>query len=171
MDRWERTDEIIDRIEQILIVLFLSSMILVSSLQIILRNLFDTGLSWGDSLIRNLVLWVGFIGASLATREGKHISIDVVSRWLPSLGNKIVTLIIHLFSIFICILLTYASLKFIKNEAQMGEATFLSIPNWVLETILPITFGLMSFRFGLRFLNSLMIVIKREMMNREGDQK
>ena len=171
MDRWKRTDEIIDRIEQILIVIFLSSMILVASLQIILRNLFDTGLSWGDSLIRNLVLWIGFMGASLATREGKHITIDVVSRWLPSRGNRIVTLIIHLFSFFICILLTYASLKFIKNEAQMGEKTFLKIPHWVLETILPITFGLMSFRFGLRFFKTLVIPGKLERMDQTGKER
>ncbi|MGB9627367.1 MAG: TRAP transporter small permease [Thermodesulfobacteriota bacterium] len=167
MDRWERTDGIIDRIEQILIVLFLSLMILVAFLQIILRNLFDTGLSWGDSLIRNLVLWIGFMGATLATREGKHINIDVVSRWLPTRGNRIVSLIIHLFSFFICILLTYASLKFIKNEAQMGEKTFLKIPQWVLETILPITFGLMSFRFGLRFFKTLVIGRKIKMVDQK----
>lgn len=168
MDRWERTDEIIDRIEQILIVILLSLMILVASLQIVLRNLFETGLSWGDSLIRNLVLWVGFIGASLATREGKHINIDVVSRWLPSLGKRIVTLVIHLFSLFVCILLTYASLKFLNNEAQMGETTFLNIPNWVLEIILPMIFGLMSFRFGLQFFKSLVRVEEIDMMDQKG---
>lgn len=168
MDRWERADEIIDRIEQILIVIFLSLMILVACLQIVLRNLFETGLSWGDSLIRNLVLWVGFIGASLATREGKHINIDVVSRWLPPLGNRIVTLIIHLFSLFICILLTYASLKFLKNEAQMGGATFLKIPNWVLEIILPMIFGLMSFRFGLQFFKSLVRFGEIDLMDQKG---
>lgn len=168
MDLWERTDGVIDRIEQILIVIFLSSMILVASLQILLRNFFETGLSWGDPLIRNLVLWVGFIGASLATREGKHINIDVVSRWFPPLGKRVVTLIIHLFSLFICILLTYASLKFLKNEAEMGETTFLKIPNWVLETILPLTFGLMSFRFGLQFFKTLIVTGKIDMMNQKG---
>ncbi len=168
MDRWERTDELIDRIEQVLIVVFLSFMILVAFLQIVLRNFFETGLSWGDSSTRNLVLWVGFIGASLATREGKHINIDVVSRWLPSLGKRIVTLILHLFSLFICILLTYASLKFIKNEAQMGEATFLKIPNWVLETILPMTFGLMSFRFGLQFFKTLGRMREKGLRDQEG---
>src|SRR4030042_3169854 len=116
MDRLDQIDQRIDRVEQILIVTFLSFMILIAFLQIVLRNFFTTGLSWGDPLLRNLVLWIGFIGATLATREGKHINIDVVSRWLPSLGKNVVTLIIHLFSFFICCLLTYAALKFIKNE-------------------------------------------------------
>ena len=155
VNQWERADEVIDRVEQTLIVTFLSFMILLAFLQIVLRNFFNTGLNWGDSLLRNLVLWIGFIGATLATKEGKHINIDVVSRWLPSLGKNIITLITHLFSFFICCLLTYATLKFIKNEIQMENMTFLNIPAWIPEMILPITFTLMTFRFGLRSLKNL----------------
>jgi TRAP-type C4-dicarboxylate transport system permease small subunit len=155
MNRWERVDEAMDRVEQTLIVTFLGFMILIAFLQIILRNFFSTGLDWGDQLLRNLVLWIGFIGATLATREGKHINIDVVSRWLPSLGKNVVTLIIHLFSFFICCLLTYAALKFIKNEFQMENRTFLNVPAWIPEMILPITFTLMTFRFGLRSIKNL----------------
>jgi len=155
MNRWERVDEVIARAEQTLIVTFLGFMILLAFSQIVLRNFFSTGLNWGDSLLRNLVLWIGFIGATLATKEGKHINIDVVSRWLPSLGKNIVTLMTHLFSLFICSLLTYAALKFIKNEVQMENRTFLNIPAWIPEMILPITFSLMTFRFGLRSFKSL----------------
>jgi TRAP-type C4-dicarboxylate transport system permease small subunit len=46
--------------------------------------------------------------------------------------------------------LTFAALKFIKNEVQMERMTFLNIPAWIPEMILPLTFGLMTFRFGLR---------------------
>jgi TRAP-type C4-dicarboxylate transport system permease small subunit len=155
MNQWERVDEVIDRVEQTLIVTFLSFMILLAFLQIVLRNFFNTGLDWGDSLLRNLVLWIGFMGATLATREGKHINIDLISRWLPPLGKNAITFLIHLFSFSICLLLTYAALKFMKNEAQMGQRTFLNIPVWIPELILPLTFGLMTFRFGLRSLKNL----------------
>ncbi len=155
MNRWERVDEAIARLEQTLIVTFLGFMILLAFLQIVLRNFFSTGLDWGDQLLRNLVLWIGFIGATLATKEGKHINIDIVSRWLPSLEKNMVTLITHLFSFLISCLLTFAALKFIKNEFQMKSMTFLNIPAWIPEMILPITFGLMTFRFGLRSLKTL----------------
>ena len=152
---WERVDETIARVEQTLLVTFLGFIIFVAFLQIALRNVFATGLDWGDSLVRNLVLWIGFIGATLATKEGKHINIDIVSRWLPSLGKEIVTLITHLFSFLICCLLTFAALKFLGNEFQMGHETFLNIPAWIPEIILPLTFGLMTFRFGLRSIKTL----------------
>ena len=155
VNQWERVDEIMARVEQTLLVTFLGFMIGIAFLQILLRNFFSTGLDWGDSLVRNLVLWTGFIGATLATKEGKHINIDVVSRWLPSLGKNVVALITHLFSFFVCCGLTYAALKFIKNEVQMENITFLDIPAWIPEMILPLTFGLMTFRFGLRSIKTL----------------
>jgi C4-dicarboxylate transporter DctQ subunit len=170
MDQWERTDEIIDRIEQTLLVILLSAMILIAFFQIVLRNAFATGLAWGDPLVRNLVLWVGFIGAALATREGKHINIDVFSRWLPSLGKTIVEVINHLFSFFICSLLCFAALKFVKNEAQMGNVIFSRIPSWIPQIILPITFGVMAFRYGLRSLQNFLLIVKVKSMHTQGGE-
>ena len=160
MDRWEQTDEIIDRVEQILLVILLSCMILVAFSQIVLRNLLSTGLAWGDPFVRNLVLWVGFIGAALATKEGKHITIDVVSRWMSPLGRDLIGFLTHLFSSFICGLLTFAALKFIKNEIQMENIAFWGIPAWIPEIILPVIFGLMTLRFGLRSFRNLSTVMK-----------
>ena len=168
MDRWERADEIIDQVEQTLLVIFLSSMIVIAFLQIILRNLFSTGLTWGDPLVRNLVLWVGFIGAALATKEGKHISLDALSRWMPPLGKDLMEFLIRLFSFVICGLLTFAALKFIKNEARMGNVAFLRIPAWIPEIILPIIFGLMTLRFGLRSFRNLSTIIKKGKRDHQG---
>jgi len=169
MGLWDRLDAIIDRIEQFFLVLLLSIMILIAFMQIILRNLFDTGLTWGDPLVRNLVLWVGFIGAALATREGKHINMEVVSRWVPPQGKVFIGTLTSLFSSLICALLTYASLKFIRNEAQMGDLTFLKIPSWIPELILPVIFGLMALRFGFHALKNLSMALRGENPPLPGD--
>lgn len=50
MNQWERVDYAIDRVEQTLLVILLSIMILIAFLQIVLRNAFATGLAWGDPL-------------------------------------------------------------------------------------------------------------------------
>jgi len=171
MDHWKRMDEIIDRTEHRLLVILLSLMILIAFFQIVLRNLFETGLAWGDPLVRNLVLWVSFIGAALATKEGKHINIDVVSRWMSPRGKIVIEAITDLFSSFICTLLTFAALKFIKNEAQMGDTTFLRIPSWIPEIILPLTFGLMALRFGLRSLKNFSDTIRVNTTRTQGEGK
>ena len=150
---WDRLDEKISRVEQILITILLTIMILMAFSQIVLRNFFDTGISWGDSLVRYLVVWVGFIGAAIATKEGKHLNIDVVSRWLTGLGSNYIRLISHFFSASVCGLLTLAAIKFIRFEAQMGGTAFFKLPVWAPEIIIPVTFGLMTLRFAVRFLS------------------
>jgi TRAP-type C4-dicarboxylate transport system permease small subunit len=161
IDRWERIDNSIGRVEQALLVVLLSLMILTAFLQIILRNLFASGLSWGDPLVRNLVLWVGFTGAAMATREGKHIRIDVFSRWAGPVGRDLAESTTQLFSFLICGLLTHASLKFIRNEAQMGGTTLWGVPSWIPQVILPATFALMSVRFGLRSFGVFSATLRR----------
>jgi C4-dicarboxylate transporter DctQ subunit len=117
-----------------------------------------------------MVLWIGFIGATLATREGKHISLDVLSRWVPFLGKPLIDFMTQLFSFFICGLLTIAALKFIRNEIQMGTVSFLGIPSCIPEAILPLTFGLMTLRFGLCSLKSLYTFMKAGKIRDQGEK-
>ncbi|MCP4629425.1 MAG: TRAP transporter small permease [bacterium] len=146
-------DEHISRLEQILISALLTVMILLAFWQIVLRNFFATGIDWGDSLVRYLVVWVGFIGAAIATKEGKHISIDVLTRWITGKGSSAIQVISYLSSAVICGLLAWAGIKFIWYEAQMGGTAFFNLPIWIPELIIPITFGLMTLRYTLRLIN------------------
>ena len=150
MKHWDRLDHIISQVENILLVFLLSLMMIMAFTQIVLRNLFATGFSWADVLVRYLVLWVAFIGAALATREGKHINIDVFSRWVSGKSKIYLKAICELCSLIVCGLLAYAAVRFIQFEAQMGGTTFFGLPVWLPQLIIPITFGLMTFRFALR---------------------
>ena len=153
MNLWYLIDEKINRVEQFLVAALLTVMILLAFSQIVLRNFFSTGIDWADSLVRYLVVWVGFVGAAIATKEGKHITIDVLSRWITGSGSNAIQAICHLSSAAICCLLTWAGIKFIWFEAQMGGATFFKLPVWVPELIIPVTFGLMTLRYTLRLIN------------------
>jgi len=155
MDRWDRVDEIIAKWEHSLLSGLLGLMILVAFMQIMLRNLFSTGFSWGDALIRYLVLWVGFTGAALATREGKHITIDVFTPWLKGRKEHIIQGIVNLFSAVVCGVLTFAAVDFVRNEAQMGDISPLGISTWLLQVILPAAWLLMTVRFARLALKAL----------------
>jgi TRAP-type C4-dicarboxylate transport system permease small subunit len=170
MTRWTRLDEIIGRVEKFLVTLMLSVMILLAFFQIVLRNFFATGLAWGDPLVRYLVLWVGFTGATLAAREGKHIKIEVFSNWISDRGRLYLYVISNLVSTCICGLLTYAACTFIRNEAQIGSTTFFGMPVWLPQLIIPITFGLMTFRFALAFYLELSKILKLD-LNGEPDKE
>ncbi len=148
-------DKLISHIETIFIVLILSTMILLAFLQVILRNFFSTSIFGGDVFLRHLVLWIGFIGASLATREGKHINIDVLSKILPEKGKQISQVIINLFAAFVSFFLMHAAINFIKMEAEMGGNISPGIPTWAAQLIIAIGFGIMMFRFFMRSIENI----------------
>lgn len=145
-------DTALSKLEGFFIIISLTTMIGIAFVQVILRNFFSTGLMWADELTRHLVLWVGFIAASLATREGRHINIDILSRTISGRRSKLgVQAIINLATFSICLLLLRAAWHFVSVEKEFGEKVItLSLPVWGLEIIFPITFILISFRFGLR---------------------
>ena len=60
----------------------LFAMVLLASSQVIMRNFLDSGFSWGDPLLRLLVLWLGLMGAMVATRLDRHITVDALLRVL-----------------------------------------------------------------------------------------
>ena len=155
MKSWDRLDGIVSRVEKALMVAFLSLMILTAFAQIVLRNFWGVGLAWSEPLVRYLVLWVGFIGAALATREGRHITLEVLARRTPGRGSRVPEALSQLCSALVCALLAYAAMKFIHDEAQIGDRTFLDLPVWIPELIIPITFAVMALRFLLRTIRAL----------------
>jgi len=72
---------LVHRLEDGVLVALLLTMISLAVSQIVLRNGFDTGITWADSLLRVLVLWIALIGALVATRQQQHINIDLISRF------------------------------------------------------------------------------------------
>jgi TRAP-type C4-dicarboxylate transport system permease small subunit len=152
---WERLDEAIGRLEKALMVLFLGLMIVAAFAQIALRNFVGVGLPWSEPLVRYLVLWVGFIGASLASQEGRHITIEVIKLRPSASGRRYLAAVSQLCAVVVCAVMTWAAVRFVRDDAQIGNRTFLDLPTWVLETIIPAAFAIMSLRFLLCALRAL----------------
>lgn len=143
-------ESILGRIETLAVTILLSLMILFSFAQVLLRNFFNDGILWADIFIRQLVLWVGFLGASLAVRERKHISIDFLPNILPRSWGNFIQFIVNLTAGIISGFLAFAAWRFVQFEME-GQATlFLDVPVWVFQLILPYSFGIISARFLLK---------------------
>ncbi|MFC1827368.1 TRAP transporter small permease [Thermodesulfobacteriota bacterium] len=145
----------ISRIEETFLCLLLTSMILLACVQIFLRFFFSGGIAWADPLLRYMVLWAGLFGAAVATKKGKHISIDIISHLLPDRYNPWLQALLNLFSAGVCSVLTYAATNFVRDEALYGGRGILEIPSWGLNLVFPIAFGIISLRFLILTFNNL----------------
>lgn len=143
----KKINNLIHLLEDGLLILTLAAMVLLALSQIILRNVFDTGIEWSEPLLRILVLWLGLLGAIAATKKNHHISIDVITRMLPQNGKLVTSIINNLFSAIICAVICYYSFRFVQMEYEDGIIAFANIPAWLCESIIPVGFGLMTLRF------------------------
>ena len=148
-----RLVKIVTWTENALLIAMLAAMVLLAAAQILLRNFLDMSISGADQLLRLLVLWVAFLGAVAASREGKHIHVDAIARWLPGRVNAGVGALTDLFTLVVCLLLAWQALRFMQSARDSGEMAFGALPVWVAETILPLAFTLLALRYALRFVH------------------
>jgi TRAP-type C4-dicarboxylate transport system permease small subunit len=141
--------KLINVIEDSLLVVILSIMIILAVYQIISRNLFSEGIVWIDPLLRTLVLWVGLAGAVVATRTDHHIKIDVFIKYLPSNILPYVQRLVYLFTLLICLLIAWHAARFVLSEYEYGTIAFAAVPAWVTAVIIPVSFLLIAIRYGL----------------------
>lgn len=134
-------------VEESLLALLLGVMIILATSQIFMRNLWESGVDWSDPLLRVLVLWLGLLGAMAATRDGSHIKIDLLTKFLPAAASRYLASISNLVSAVICGIVCYHASRFVMMEHADGATAFANIPAWLCEIIIPIGFGLMALRF------------------------
>ena len=143
----ERFTSALRSLESGLLVAMLAAMIGVAAFQVVARNLFDSGLLWGDGLVRVLVLWVTLLGGMVASRNDEHIRMDVVSRFLDERRDRWLRRVTSLFTVLVCALFCYHSARFVWLDYQDGIMAFAGVPAWVCEAILPIGAGVMGLRY------------------------
>ncbi|RKY54841.1 MAG: TRAP transporter small permease [Candidatus Neomarinimicrobiota bacterium] len=144
----------IEKITTAMAVFLMLSLVILAFLQVVLRNFFSIGFSAVEEFMRNGVLWIALVGAVLTTFRGKHISVDILLRYLSSTPKKIVTWIITAFASFMCIIMTWYSILFIKMEIESGSVIGGFCPAWIIEIILPVGFLLLAISFPIKTLDS-----------------
>jgi len=134
-------------IETGLLVVLLAGLIALAAWQVLARLLFDSGLNWGDALVRVLVLWIAMLGAMIAARTDDHIRIDLIARFLSPGTQQLVRRLSALMTALVLALFTWASVGFVRTEFEDGAIAFASVPAWMCESIMPVAAAVMCLRY------------------------
>ncbi|MDX1810530.1 MAG: TRAP transporter small permease subunit [Gammaproteobacteria bacterium] len=134
-------------LEGLLLVILLVTMILLAVIQVFIRNVFDTGMVWSEAAVRVMVLWITFLGAMVASCKGQHISIDLVSHYLPKTAQRRIQPLISVLTAVICFTASYIGLRYVLMEYDDGGVAFAGIPAWCCELIIPVGFLVLAMRY------------------------
>lgn len=148
MNTLAKLHQLLVKTETLLLASILLSLILIAVTQILLRNVFGSGLLWADAYTRISVLWIAMLGAMIASRQRKHIAIDVLVQRLPGGWKDLAQRISDGLTGLICFAAAWFSSDFLLQEYSYADIAFASIPNWWCETIIPIAFGVIALRYS-----------------------
>jgi TRAP-type C4-dicarboxylate transport system permease small subunit len=141
-------------IENFVLVTLLSGMILLAVGQIVLREVFDTGIIWADQLVRLIVLWLAMMGAIAACREDRHIRIDALSHLFPESVISGIRIVVDLFAAGVCAVIAWHAYRYLQLEIEFEDTVLINTPAWLVHVIIPVGFAVFSYRF-------LISVVKR----------
>jgi len=147
-------------IENLALVVILSGMILLASGQILLRNVFSGGFAWADEALRLMVLWVAMLGAVVASREDRHISIDVLARVLPDVIKRWTIALVNAFTAAVSFTLAWFSWEFVAESRMYEDQLLNDLPAWLFQSILPVAFFLIGYRYSIWFLRRARLLLR-----------
>jgi tripartite ATP-independent transporter DctM subunit len=94
---------------------------------------------------QHLTLWVGFLGAMLATATERHLALTTVE-FLPARWQRPARGYSHLVSALVMAVLAYASLNLLLADRTRVDKLAGGVPEWWFEIIMPAGFLVMAFR-------------------------
>lgn len=135
-----------ERMEEIFLVVLMIAAVLIVAAQVITRKL-GIALPWSEEIARYMFLWLTWVGAAYATKERRHVNIDILYNKLPQAGKKLCTIISTVLWIAFLGIMVYLSFKLTRNVATGGQiAVGSGIPMWVPYASIPVGMALMLFR-------------------------
>lgn len=116
-------------------------------LEIVLRTFFGAGIPGNSGYVQNLTLWVGFLGAMIASRERRHLSLSTRMAGLSPCLDRTAGMLAATVSAMVACGLSWASLQFVRVEMDSPTRIGDWLPIWAVEAVLPAAFAVIAFRF------------------------
>ena len=126
------------------------TMTLVVAVQVFFRYVLNQSLFWSEELARFLLVWLSFLGASVAYRRKVHPGIDVLTSRMPDIPRKLCAVIVHVVSLVFFLVMIFSGCRF-AYFVRLQISPALYVPKWVIFSIVPVS-GLVFLIHGLTFL-------------------
>lgn len=127
-----------NRYAELLLLLLGSSMTAIVILQVFCRYVLNYSLFWSEELARYLLVWLTFIGATVAYHRSMHPGVDVLYKRLAKENRERITRLIHLVSLLFFFIMVWYGSGF-AYFIRMQTTPALSLPKWLVFLIIPVS--------------------------------
>ncbi|MCY3970783.1 MAG: TRAP transporter large permease subunit [Acidobacteria bacterium] len=133
------------RVEDGLSSVLLAAMVLLPLAEIVVRQT-GTGIPGALPFEQHLTLWVAFLGAALAAREGRLLALATGNLLPEGRFRAIAAVFTGGVSAMVATLLGRASLDLVQIEREGGIEMAAGVPVWVGQAVMPVGFVMLALR-------------------------
>jgi len=137
----------LDRFEEFVISSMLAAMTLLTFVQVVLRYVFNVGLTWAFEATTVCFALMIFTGLAYGVRVGAHIGVDALARRLPPGGQRVVAMLVVLVCLGYAGLVIAGGLDYVQRMHVVGiNLDDLPVPVWLVRAVLPAGYALLTLR-------------------------
>jgi len=114
--------------------------------EVVLRRFFNTGVPGAAPFTALLTLIVGLVGASIAAREGKLLSLATGTMFPEGRTRHVAGIIAALVGALVTTILALGGLRLLQVHREAGREIALGVPIWVADLAFPVALGLIALR-------------------------
>jgi TRAP-type transport system small permease protein len=96
---------------ELLVVLCLFAMVVMVFGNVVMRYAFNSGILMSEEMSRYAFIWLTYLGAMIAMREGGHLGVDTLIRLLPLFGKKVCFFLSQSLMLFCNVLFLWGTYK------------------------------------------------------------
>jgi tripartite ATP-independent transporter DctM subunit len=133
------------RVENLIATLALAGIMLLPLAEIAMRRFLGTGIPGAAPFAQNLTLWVGLVGAAIAAREGKLLTL-ATGEFLPERLARVGHVIGGLAGAAVATMFALGGAALVATEREVGDIIASGVPVWVATVVFPVSFGVIAAR-------------------------
>lgn len=124
-------------IEKILLALMVV-LVAVTFMQVLARFVFKIPISWSQEMVKLCFVWIIFMGAAIAVKEGAHLTLDMISSHLPEGMQRIIRIMVLSLMLLCAVIMLYGGGRYCINCASKTMIT-MPLPADVQYISMPIS--------------------------------
>jgi len=145
----KKADEFLATVEKLFLNLFTGALVLILTVQVILRYVFSRPLFWAEEISLQLLVFSTLTGLSLLLKTRQMIVIDMVIAALPTHLKKKLTILLQILALGVILFFAYqGTLWILRPDVRMESAPTTGLPIWINYAMFPITFYAMAFHLA-----------------------
>ncbi|MDR3275912.1 MAG: TRAP transporter large permease subunit [Treponema sp.] len=120
---------------------------LIPLAEVITRAFFKTGVPESSKITAHLLLVLGLFGGMITTKQGEHLSISLTQYIRSEKVKAVCAALTGLVSLAVSVVVFWISVSYVR-VGLVGNSPVGVIPVWILGSVIPLGYAVMSFRFA-----------------------